>query len=126
MVSSVGFQLSNLNKITGFGVRKRHLMHSGHRTGRGVGRRILSSVIGTVGHALVNRLSSAVAGGSYKLTGSGRKRVGRPRRPRTHLSIAGVGIHRPRRRVHRKPRITLSGMGIRRKHRVHRRRLVLI
>ena len=107
MVSSVAWQLNNLSKITGFGVRKRYHMHRAS-TGRGVGRRILSSVIGTVGHAIVNRLSSAVAGGSYKLTGSGRKRVGRPRRPRTHLSIAGVGIHRPRRRVHRKPRITLS------------------
>ena len=126
MVSSVAWQLNNLSKTTGFGVRKRHHMHSGRTTGRGAGRRIVGSLIGTVGHALVNRLSSAISGGSYKLTGSGKTRVGRPRRPRTHLSIAGVGIHRPRRRVHRKPRITLSGMGIRRKHRVHRRRLVLI
>jgi hypothetical protein len=31
------------------------------------------------------------AGSGYRITGAGRKRVGRPRKPRTILSIAGTG-----------------------------------
>ena len=53
--------------------------------GNGAVRNIASSVIGTLGHALVNKISSAVKGTGYKLAGSGRKRhQGRPKKAKTH------------------------------------------
>ena len=80
--------LNNANKISGFGIRRRH--YTTRTTGRGVGRRVIGSLIVSVGHALENRISSAVRGGSHKLTGMGRRRVGRPRKPREHLSIKNI------------------------------------
>ena len=124
MVSSLGWQLNNPTKITGFGCRR-------SCRNRGVGRRIAGSIVNHAGHALINRIAKAISGtgirrkrrytrktgGTYILTGAGRKRrVGRPR-------TCGLGI---RRTYRRKPRATLSGM--RRKRRVTRRvkRIIII
>ena len=104
--------------------------------GRGPIRRVTGSIIGTIGHALVNKLASAISGYGYKPTGTGvrrhrrprhtltyggyrKKRVGRPktRKPRAMHSISSLfgpigGAYRRRR-----PRAALKGMG-RRKHRL--------
>ena len=126
MVSSLGYLLNNPTKITGFGYRR-------SCRGRGVGRRIAGSIVNHAGHALINRIAKAISGtgirrkrrytrktgGTYILTGAGRKRrVGRPR-----TRTCGLGI---RRTYRRKPRATLSGM--RRKRRVTRRvkRIIII
>ena len=59
-----------------------------HSRGSGVVRNIASSVVGTVGNALVNKIVSAIKGDGFKIAGEGRKRrVGRPRkvgRPKKH------------------------------------------
>ena len=122
MVSNVGWNLNNSTKIKGFGYRRPC------PRGRGVGRRIAGSIVNHAGHALINRIAKAISGtgirrkrrytrktgGTYILTGAGRKRrVGRPR-------TCGLGI---RRTYRRKPRATLSGM--RRKHRTTRRIIII-
>lgn len=134
MVSSLGIQLGQNRLITGFGMHRHHRVR---HHGRGVTRRAVGSVVGALGHALVNRVASAISGGSYKLSGQGRRR----RAPRTTLSggykhrvhryrVPTVGGYHRRvggyhRRVGRprKPRTTLSGYGHRRVHH-HRHRLM--
>jgi hypothetical protein len=142
MVSSIGWKLNSLTPITGFGYRRVHHHHHRH-TGHGIGRRAIGSLVGHLGHALVNRVSSAISGtgrvhrrrvhraGSYRITGTGttRRRVGRPRKPRSLLTSVLGGAHRRRRRTTggrrtrrpRAPRIALFGTGRR-----HRRHHVLI
>jgi len=85
MVSSIGWKLNSLTPITGFGYRRVHHHHHRH-TGRGIGRRAIGSLVGHLGHALVNRVSSAISGtgrthrrrvhraGSYRITGTGTTR----------------------------------------------------
>ena len=52
-----------------------------HSRGSGVVRNIASSVVGSIGNALVNKLASAIKGDGFKIAGEGRKRrVGRPRK----------------------------------------------
>ena len=116
MVSSIGYKLNNPTLISGFGYRHR-VVH--HHAGRGVGRRAVGSVVSTVGHALVNRLASAISGSGYK-----RKRVSH-RRVGLGWKVTGAG--RPR-AAHRKPRLLIGGR--RRKHITHkattRRHLFLV
>ena len=54
--------------------------------GNGAVRNIASSVIGTLGHALVNKISSAVKGTGFKISGEGKhkNKVGRPKKAKTH------------------------------------------
>ena len=120
MVSSIGYNLNNSTKITGFGYRRP--CYRGH----GVGRQIAGSIVNHAGHALINRIAKAISGtgirrkrrytrktgGTYVLTGAGRRhrRVGRPR-----TRTCGLGI---RQTYRRKP----GGLsGIRRRHRTTRR-----
>jgi len=122
MVSSLGYQLAKNSVISGFGHRHHHV----HR-GRGVVRKTIGGITRTLGNMLVNRVANAIAGGSYKITGRGRK----PRKPRSRLSGFGTRkrtTHRaPKRHTttrRRAPRKSLSGSG---RHRIHhRRRLLLI
>jgi len=73
MVSAIGFKLNSPDMITGFGYR-RHRIHRAR--GDGVGRSAVAGVVKYVGHALTDRLASAIRGnGSYRLTG-GRFRKG--------------------------------------------------
>ena len=85
-----------------------------HHRGRGVTRRAVGSLVGHLGHALVNRVSHAISGGSYKLTGRGCKRVRKPRAALVRISPMVLG---GRRKV-RRPRATLYGG---RRRRVHHR-----
>ena len=111
MVSNLGYKLSSFAPITGFGIhrRRRVVHHVGygeglqHRrrlttrstTGRGLPRKIVGTVIKHIGHALVDRLGSAISGsGSFKLTGRGRARKPRARKPRRVLTT--FGGYRPR------------------------------
>lgn len=113
MVSNIGAKLASLSAIQGFGYRRVHHPRMTH--GRGVARKAVGSVIGSIGHALVNKIASVVSGGSHKLTGAGKRRVGRQRVRRA-----------------RKPRATLEALFEQpilehptfggRKHVVHRRR----
>jgi len=61
-------------RMIGSGVK----LHSA--CGNGLGRTIASSLIGSLGSALVNKIASAVKGGSFKVTGGRKKRVARPRK----------------------------------------------
>ena len=140
MVSNTGAKLSNPYPISGFGIH--HYRH--HPTlhhGRGPIRRITGSIVGTIGHALVNKLASAISGNGsgWKPTGTGirrhrrprhtlthiggYRRVGRPRtrKPRTNHSISTLlgSISGYRRR---RPRNALSGMG---RKRIHRKILLI-
>ena len=142
MVSNIGYKLSNPHAISGFGIHhyRRHPIH-----GRGPIRRVTGSIVGSIGHALVNRLASAISGNGYKPTGTGIRHHRRPRHTLTHIGgyrrrpvgrprtrkpralhhsisallgpIAGVGYRR------RKPRTALTGMG--RRRRVHRKILII-
>jgi len=111
MVSNIGWKLNSLTPISGFGMRRRY-----HPRGRGITRRAVGSLVGHLGHALVNRVSRAISGGSYKLTGHGatRKRVRKPRATLVRISPMLLG---GRRKV-RRPRATLYGG---RRRRVHHR-----
>ena len=51
-----------------------------HTVGNGVVRNVSSAIVGTIGHALVNKLASAVKGSGFKITGQGKKKPGRPRK----------------------------------------------
>ena len=120
MVSSLGYQLAKNSVISGFGHRHHHV----HR-GRGVARRALGGVARTLGNMLVNRVANAIAGGSYKITGRGRK----PRKPRSRLSGFGTRkrtTHRaPKRHTttrRRAPKKHLSGGG--RYRSIYRRRVL--
>ena len=53
-----------------------------HTVGNGVVRNISSAIVGTIGHALVNKLASAVKGSGYRITGEGKKK--KAGRPKTH------------------------------------------
>ena len=79
MVSSVGSQLAKNQLITGFGIKRRS-------TGKGIARNATAAVVKMVGNALVNKISDAIKGGSYKLSGMGKKAPARkPRKPRATL-----------------------------------------
>ena len=93
MVSSISSRLMTNRLMTGYGYRPRIRRVAG----RGVVRNVASAGVRTLGNMLVNRIADLVKGGSYRLTGSGRKRVGRPRR-----------IGRPRKVA--KPKRTIGGM----------------
>ena len=62
-MSAIGFKLNSPNEITGFGYRRIH-----RARGDGVGRKVVGAVVRKIGHALTDRLASAI-GGSYRLTG---------------------------------------------------------
>ena len=78
MVSSVGSQLAKNQLITGFGIKRRS-------TGKGMARTATAAVVKMVGNALVNKISDAIKGGSYKLSGMGKK-ARKPRKPRATLT----------------------------------------
>ena len=148
MVSNIGYKLSNTIPITGFGIHH-YRCHPIH--GRGPIRRVTESIVGTIGHALVNRLATAIAGNGYKPTGTGVRRLIRNKRPRRPIqTLTHIGEYRRRpvgrartrkpRTVHhsisallgpiagvgyrrRKPRKALIGMG--RRRRVHRNILII-
>jgi len=130
MVSNLGYKLSSFAPITGFGyrrkrigsgegMRKRRVVHhvgigeglfrkrrltTRSTSGRGLPRKIVGTVIKHVGHALIDRLSSAISGsGSFKLVGMGKRRKPRiaHRKPRTALLFGG----RKRRPAHRRIRV---------------------
>ena len=108
--------------------------------GRGIGRKIAGSVLGTLGNALVNRIARAVSGGryrrkttyrrrrvtagSYKITGMGKRRkTYRKRR------LIGTGRRTIRRTTYRKRRTTGGRVGrpkTRRIGTVRRRRILII
>ena len=114
MVSNLGYKLSSFAPITGFGIhrRRRVVHHVGygeglqHRrrlttrstSGRGLPRKIVGTVIKHVGHALIDRLSSAISGsGSFKLVGMGRKpRARKPRARKPRRVLTTFGGYRPR------------------------------
>ena len=50
-----------------------------HR-GQGIARNIASSVIGSVGNALVSAIAKKVKGDGFKVTGMGKKKAGRPKK----------------------------------------------
>ena len=98
MVSNIGSRLNNPTLISGFGIhhyRRRSVMH-----GRGPIRRVTGSIIGTIGHALVNKLASAISGHGYKPTGTG-IRHRRPRHTLTHIGGYKRKVGRPRTRAPR-------------------------
>ena len=119
MVSNIGYRLNSFQPITGFGMRRRrrtttHRPHH-HVEGHGLPRKIIGSVINHLGHALVNKVASAVSGsGSFHLTGGLRRKRVTHRKPRTTLF---GGLRRPRVHAvrHRRPRTTLLGTGRRRR-----------
>ena len=108
MVSIAGISLQNGGRV--------HHHRLNHR-GSGIARRAVGSVLGSLGHALINKIAHAISGtgakrrrmttvhrrrttatqrsgGSYKLTGMGRhKKVGRPRiyRKKTNTLHRRVG-----------------------------------
>ena len=115
MVSSIGFQLNSRKRITGFGARRRP-------AGRGIVRRVLSTVarpaLGFIANKIADMISGTgrrrraaprrrvTRGTSYRLTGMGRKRRAprstlRRRRPvRRTVRRVGCGVRRaPRRRL---------------------------
>ena len=98
MVSSLGYQLGKNSVVSGFGRRRVH------RTtrGKGIVRNVASAATRALGNILVNRVANAIAGGSWKATGS--------------------GVHK---RKHRNPRSTLSGCGRKRITTIRRPRIVL-
>ena len=128
MVSNLGFKLNSFAPITGFGMHRRRRVGYGeglhkrrvvhrhvgigegmfrkkrvvHRhVGQGLPRKIVGTVIKHIGHALVDRLGSAISGsGSFKLTGRGRKP--RARKPRRVLTTFGGLRRRP---AHRRIRV---------------------
>ena len=51
-----------------------------HSTGSGIVRNIASSVVGSLGRALVNKLEGAIKGNGFKLSGGRKRHVGRPRK----------------------------------------------
>ena len=51
-----------------------------HTVGNGVVRDVGSAIVGTFGLALVNKLASAVKVSGFKITGQGKKKLGRPRK----------------------------------------------
>ena len=53
-----------------------------HTVGNGVVRNISSAIVGTIGHALVNKLASAVKGSGFKIAGEGKKKKKRQGRPK--------------------------------------------
>jgi hypothetical protein len=118
MVSSIGAQLANYGRISGFGKRYTHRRVGlltrakasvAHR-GRGFPRTLISGLLGTAGHALINHLANKIAiGGAKRRTY--RRRAPQHRLFGTSFRLAGSGIHRKRRVVHRKP---LLGYGMRR------------
>ena len=135
------------NLITGFGMHHRRMpLMRHHVVGRGIGRKVMGHIAKSLGHAIVNKISSAIAGegmhkrmtvkrrapshrlvaGSYKVTGAGRRRT--IRKPRATMTRGyGVRVHKPRttvRRTIRNPRHTL--LGGQRKRVAHRRHFVLI
>jgi len=135
MVSTTGYMLGQNRLITGFGARHHHYHHHRLHHGGNIARRTVGSVVRTLGHALTDRIASAISGtGSWKLAGTGRHNK---RAPRSTLSGGYRRVHRRRtvgighrhrhiglgyhRRVGRprKPRSTLSG-GYRRVHHRHR------
>ena len=72
MSTTIGNRM--INGYSGSGVKY-------HSTGGGVARNIASSVVGTIGHALVNKLATAVKGSGYRITGEGKKKkAGRPKK----------------------------------------------
>ena len=124
MVSNLGFKLNSFAPISGFGMHRRRrvgygeglhkwrVVHVGigegmhHRrrlttrstSGRGLPRKIVGTVIKHVGHALIDRLSSAISGsGSFKLVGMGRKpRARKPRARKPRRVLTTFGGYRPR------------------------------
>ena len=122
MVSSLGYQLGKNKVISGFGVRRgtRKVCYTRKTTrGTGIARSALGGIISHVGHALVNKIAgvvrgSGVTGGSWKVTGSGRKKA--IRRPRTLLRV--------RRTIQKPIAITTIGGYKRRTRRRAPRRLI--
>ena len=86
MVSNIGIGLGRNSLITGFGAHRVHRRK--HVAGKGVVRKTTGAVVRHIGHAIVDKIASAVAGGSYKLAG-GRKPKATIRRKRhvTHRLI---------------------------------------
>ena len=62
------------HRMIGSGVK----LHSA--CGNGLGRTIASSLIGSLGNALVGKIAKAVKGDGFKLTGGRKKRCGRPKK----------------------------------------------
>ena len=61
--------------------------------GHGVVRTLASKAVRHAGHAIVDRVANAIAGGSYKITGVGAHR--RKRSTKTHKKV-GCGAHKVR------------------------------
>ena len=96
MVGTIGYQLGKNRRITGFGTRHHHATHHTEVIAQKAARHI------------VNEIKKVIDGGSYRITGTGRK----PRQPRKTLAKPRKPTHkvgRPRRvgrpRVAKKPRV---------------------
>ena len=90
MPSSIGYQLGKNRRITGFGERHLHITHHTEVIAQKAARKI------------VNEIKKVIDGGSYRITGTGRKprqprktlakprkptnKAGRPRKPKTHVA----------------------------------------
>ena len=97
MVSSIGYKLNNLTPITGFGY-KRHYLHTRQPSmvGHGVVRTLASKAVRHAGHAIVDRVANAIAGGSYKITGVG---AHKKRKPKAKTGGAAHRIRKPRKNL---------------------------
>ena len=119
MVGIIGNRLSRSALITGFGYHPHHYHNRRPHTGHGIARRAIGSVLNTLGHALVNRISGAISG-----SGRRPRRIYRKRRV-THGSsfkLTGGSYRRraPVRRIYRK-RATVGGYRRTTTHRTTRR-----
>ena len=119
MVSRIGWNLNSRQLISGFGVRRRRTVRS---SGRGIVRRAVGAIARPALGFIANKIADMISGGrivrrkrggSYRLTGLGRRR---PRatltRRRPVRKSTGCGYKR------RAPRRTLGG-----RRRVYRRRV---
>ena len=111
MVSSVGSRLHLPTRITGFGARR----CAPRRCGRGVVRRVLSTVARPALGFLVNKIADMISGGRRRRTVH-RRRVTRG----TSYRLTGMGRRAPRRRLG--VRRTVTRRAPRRRLAIRRRR----
>ena len=69
MVSNIGYRLSSLKPINGFGIQRRYNKPS---VGRGVMRNVAANNVRYVGNAVVNKIANSIGSG-FKVTGMGGK-----------------------------------------------------
>ena len=68
MVSSIGYKLSQIKPITGFGIRRNY--YNQKYKGTGVMRNVAANTVRYIGNALVNKIANSRSSG-FKVTGVG-------------------------------------------------------